>query len=87
MKTKHKPLQALFMAAGCIAVLVAILTLTSTAADGGWGLYLLLLLCPAIHLLMHRRIHHSEDQHKTHQALLPAPEAEAPVDEQAKLTG
>ena len=84
MKNRMKPLHVLFMAAACIAVMVAIWTITSSTAGGSWGIYLLLLLCPAMHLLMHRGMHHREDRHKTQQALLPAPETEPPVDEQAK---
>jgi hypothetical protein len=57
MKFIHKNRHFLMMTAGCVAMLVAAFALTSTTSGGSWGFYLLLLLCPAMHILMHRGMH------------------------------
>lgn len=78
MKLKRTISHALLMAAGCAAMLIVILTLTSSTTGGSWVAYLLLLLCPAMHFLMHRRMHRGEDRHATTTAQLPTPETEMP---------
>ena len=50
MKFIHKNRYFLMMTAGCVAMLVAILALTTTISAGSWGFYLLLLFCPAMHI-------------------------------------
>jgi len=86
MKLNRTISHALLMAAGCAAMLVAILTLTSSATGGSWSVYLLLLLCPGIHFLMHRQMHRDKDQHDKPKAALPAPETEVPDNERVKLS-
>ena len=67
MKFIHKNRYFLMMTAACVAMLLAILALTTTTSAGSWGFYLLLLLCPEIHILMHRGTHsrtkHNETPH------------------------
>lgn len=65
MKLKRTISHALLMAAGCGAMLIAIFTLTSSTTAGSWATYLLLLLCPAMHFLMHGRMHGGKDRHAT----------------------
>jgi len=50
-----------WMTAGCVAMLLGVLAL-STAGTGiaSYG-YLLFLLCPIMHLLMHKRMHGTPD--------------------------
>lgn len=86
MKLNRTISHALLMAAGCAAMLVAILTLTSSTTGGSWGFYLLLLLCPGMHFLMHRQMHRGEDRHDKPKAALPTPETEVPDNERAKLS-
>ena len=87
MKLNRTISHAQLMAAGCAAMLVAILTLTSSTTGGSWGFYLLLLLCPGMHFLMHRQMHRGEDRHDKPKAALPAPETEVPGNKRAKLSG
>ena len=65
MKYSAKIPQTLLMLAGCAAMLIAIFTLTSSSSESNWGLYLLLMLCPAMHIFMHRGLHRNEDLHKS----------------------
>lgn len=87
MKIKRTISHALLMAAGCGAMLIAIIALTSSTTGGSWVTYLLLLLCPAMHLMMHGKMHNDEDQHDKPKAQLPAPKAEVPDNKRAKLSG
>ena len=64
MKFIYKNRHFLMMIAGCVAMLVALFALTSTTSGGSWGFYLLLLLCPAMHILMHRGMHSSKNATK-----------------------
>ena len=84
MKLANKNPHFLLMAAGCAVMLVAVFALTTATNGGSWGIYLLLLLCPAMHFLMHRGIHYSDKRHQTPHAHLPAPERKASVEEQTK---
>ena len=72
------------MTAGCVAMLVAILALTTTTSAGSWGFYLLLLLCPAMHILMHRGMHSRTKPHETPQAQLPSLGKEVGVEKQIR---
>ena len=83
MKFIHKNRHFLMMTAGCVAMLVAVFTLTSTTSGDSWGFYLLLLLCPAMHILMHRGMHSHKKRNEIPQALLPSSGKEV-VKEQAK---
>jgi membrane protein DedA with SNARE-associated domain len=83
MKFIHKNRHFLMMTAGCVAMLVAAFALTSTTSGGSWGFYLLLLLCPAMHILMHRGMHSRKKRNEIPQALLPSSGKEV-VEEQAK---
>jgi hypothetical protein len=83
MKFIHKNRHFLMMTAGCVAMLVAAFALTSTTSRGSWGFYLLLLLCPAMHILMHRGMHSRKNRNEIPQALLPSSGKEV-VEEQAK---
>jgi hypothetical protein len=47
----------LLMAAGCAVMLVVVFALKTATNEGSWVIYLLLLLCPAIHYLIHRGMH------------------------------
>ena len=76
MKFIRKSRHALLMAVGCVAMLFAVLTLTTEMSGGRWGVYLLLLLCPAMHLLMHRGMHGSEKRQEMPPPQLPAPQEE-----------
>lgn len=87
MKLKRTISHALLMAAGCAAMLLAILILTSSTTGSSWGVYLLLLLCPAMHFLMHRRMHRGEDRHDKPKAQLPVPKVEVPGNKRTKLSG
>ena len=84
MKFIHKNRHFLMMTAGCVAMLVAVFALTSTTSGGSWGFYLLLLLCPAMHILMHRGMHSSKKRNEIPQALLPSSGKEVGGEEQAK---
>jgi peptidoglycan/LPS O-acetylase OafA/YrhL len=58
MKRIRNHRHTVLMAAGCVAMLLAVYVLTTTTTNAGsWGVYLLFLLCPAMHLLMHRGGH------------------------------
>jgi peptidoglycan/LPS O-acetylase OafA/YrhL len=83
MKFIHKNRHFLMMTAGCVAMLVAAFALTSTTSGGSWGFYLLLLLCPAMHILMHRGMHSRKNRNEIPQTLLPSSGKEV-VEEQAK---
>jgi hypothetical protein len=87
MKLKRNISHALLMAAGCGAMLIAIFTLTSSTTAGSWVTYLLLLLCPAMHFLMHGRMHGGKDRHDKPKAPLPAPKSEVPDNKREKLSG
>lgn len=87
MKLKKNISYALLMAAGCAAMLLAILTLTSSTTDSSWGVYLLFLLCPAMHLMMHGKMLSGEDRHDKPKAQLPASKAEVPGNKRVKLSG
>ena len=84
MKFIQKNRHPLLMAAGCIAMFVAVFAFATMTSGGSWGVYLFLLLCPAMHFLMHRGLHDSEKRHQTPQAHLPAPERKVLVEEQTK---
>jgi peptidoglycan/LPS O-acetylase OafA/YrhL len=84
MKFIHKNRHFLIMTVGCIAMLVAILALTTTTSAGSWGFYLLLLLCPAMHILMHRGMHSRTKHNETPHAHLPAFGKKMVVEEQTR---
>jgi hypothetical protein len=52
---------ALLMFAACAAMLAAIFILTPFTVDSNWGVYLLLFICPAMHIFMHRGMHRNKD--------------------------
>jgi membrane protein DedA with SNARE-associated domain len=70
----------LLMAAGCIAMFVAVFAFTTMTSGGSWGVYLLLLLCPAMHFLMHRGLHDNDKRHQSPHAHLSNPERKVSVD-------
>ena len=72
----------LMMVAGCGTMIVVVFTLTTTASGGNWGLYLLLLLCPALHFWMHRKMHGNRNLQKMPYRQLPAPRKKTSVGEQ-----
>jgi hypothetical protein len=84
MKFIQKNRHFLLMAAGCTAMLAAVFAFTTMTSSGSWGVYLLLLLCPAMHFLMHRGLHDSDKRQQTPHAHLTAPERKASVEEQTK---
>ena len=84
MRFFHKHRHVLLMAAGCVAMLVAVLALTTKPSGGGSGLYLLLLLCPAVHILMHRGMHGTGNRQEMPPTQLPTPEKEAPVEAKSR---
>ena len=84
MKFIHKNRYFLMMTAGCVAMLVAILALITTTNTGSWGFYLLLLLCPAMHILMHRGMHSRIKHNETPHAQLPSSGKEVVVEEQTR---
>lgn len=84
MKFSHKISHLLLMAVGCVAMLLAVFAFTSTTGTGSWGIYLLLLLCPAMHFLMHRGSHGSEKGHEMPRDQLLITGKEVPVEEQTK---
>ena len=86
MKLKRTISHALLMAAGCAAMLIAILALTPSTTGGSWAFYLLLLLCPAMHLMMHGKMHNNEDRDDRPKAQLPASKVEVPGNKRAKLS-
>ena len=65
MKYNTKIPHTLLMLAGCAAMLTAIFALMSSSSGSNWGFYLLLMLCPAMHIFMHRGLHRNEDLHKS----------------------
>ena len=87
MKLKRTVSHALLMAAGCGAMLIAILALTSSTTGGSWGFYLLLLLCPAMHFMMHGKMHNGEDRDDKPKDQLPSSKVEVPGNKQTKLSG
>jgi len=66
-----------WLAAGCAAVMLGAFALFSTNGSGNWAL--LLFLCPVMHIVMHRFMHHAGHGDKVAPkkrpfiALLPAP--------------
>lgn len=84
MKFIHKNRHFLMMTAGCVAMLVAILALTTTTSAGSWSFYLLLLLCPAMHILMHRGMHSHTQHNETYHVQLPSSGKEMVVEEQTR---
>lgn len=72
MKYNKKIPHTLLMLAGCAAMLIAIFTLTSSSSGSNWGFYLLLMLCPVMHIFMHRGLHRNEDLHKLPKTTLQA---------------
>ena len=84
MKFIHKNRHFLLMAAGCAAMLVAVFTLTTMTSGGSWGVYLLLLLCPAMHFLMHRGMHGNGNRQEMPYVQLPKPGKKASVEEQSR---
>jgi Protein of unknown function (DUF2933) len=51
----------LWMTAGCAAMLLGVLALSTTGTGIASFGYLLFLLCPIMHLLMHKRMHGTRD--------------------------
>ena len=79
MSFNQKNRHFLLMAAGCVAMLVAGFALITRTGGGSWGIYLLLLLCPAMHFLVHRRGHGNRNRQDMPQLQLPPPKKEALV--------
>jgi hypothetical protein len=50
-----------WMTAGCVAMLIGVLALSTTSTGIASYGYLLFLLCPIMHLLMHKRMHGTHD--------------------------
>jgi len=46
-----------WLAAGCVAILIGVLALSATGTGVASYGYLLFLLCPIMHLVMHKRMH------------------------------
>lgn len=46
-----------WMTAGCVAMLLGVLALSTTGTGIASYGYLLILLCPIMHLVMHKRMH------------------------------
>jgi hypothetical protein len=84
MKFIQKNRYFLMMTAGCVAMLVAILALTTTPRAGSWGLYLLLLICPAMHMLMQRGMYSRTKHNETPHAQWPSSGKEVVVEEQTR---
>ena len=58
MKHEHKPKNhGWWMAAGCVAMLIGVLALSTTGTGVASYGYLMILLCPIMHLVMHKRMH------------------------------
>lgn len=76
MKLVNKNPHFLLMAAGCAVMLVAVFALTNAANGGSWVIYLLLLLCSAMHYLIHRGMHGRKNRHEMPYAQLPTSEKE-----------
>jgi len=81
MKFIHKNRHFLLMAAGCFVMLIAVFTLTTMTSGGSWGVYLLLLLCPGMHLLMHRGMNGSGNRHEMPHTKLLTPGKKPSVEE------
>ncbi len=79
MKFIRKNRHLLPVTLGCIIMLVAVSALAVTTSGVSWALYLLLFLCPVMHLLMHRGIHGRSGHAKTTRAQVPIPVNEAVV--------
>jgi hypothetical protein len=86
MSFNQKKRHFLLMAAGCVAMLVAGFALITRTGGGSWGIYLLLLLCPAMHFLMHRKGHGNKNSQDMPQLKLPPPKTEALVSEQSRTS-
>jgi hypothetical protein len=84
MKFIHRNHHVLLMTAGRVPMLVAVFTITTMTSGGSWGVYLLLLSCPAMHLLMHRGMHGSKNRHKMPRAQLPASGKEVAFEKQSR---
>ena len=84
MKFIYKNRYFLMMTAGCVAMLVAVFALTAMTIGGNWGFYFLLLLCPAMHILMHRGMHGRTKHNETPHAQLPSSGKEVVVEEQTR---
>ena len=76
MKFIQKNNHSLLMAVGCIVMPIAVFALVTKISAGSWSYILLLLLCPAMHLLMHRGMHDHKNRKETSRAQLTAPELE-----------
>jgi hypothetical protein len=76
--------QFLLMAVGCVTMVVAVFILTTKTSGGSWSFYLLLLLCPVMHFLMHRVLHDSGNRNEMPHAQLPTPVKEPSVEKQSR---
>ena len=56
--TNKKSFSGLWMLVGCVAVMLAAVALFANIESAGWGV-LVLLLCPLMHIFMHRNMHHA----------------------------
>lgn len=74
----------LSMFAACAAMLAAIFVLTSFTAGSNWGVYLLLLLCPAMHILMLRGMHRNKDLNESSKISLSASDRQEIYDNKPK---
>jgi hypothetical protein len=84
MKFIGKKYHFLLMAAGCVAMLGAVFVLTTTTRDSSWGIYLLLLFCPAMHLFMHRGMHGRGNRRNMPHAQLPTLGKELPAEKHSR---
>jgi len=76
-RLKKTPSQWGWLAAGCAAVMLGAFALLSSSGSGNLAL-LLLVLCPVMHIVMHRFMHHAGhgndlSKERPPLALLPAP--------------
>lgn len=83
MKVNRKNGHVLLMAAFCATLLIAVVTLSLTASVSSWGIFLLLLLCPAMHFMMHRGMHGKKKEHEMPHTQLTTPEEEMSVNGRA----
>ena len=75
---------ALSMFAVCATMLAAIFVLKSFTTESNWGVYLLLLLCPAMHIFMHRGMHHNKGLNESSKISLSASDTQAIYDNKPK---
>lgn len=55
---------AIFMALCCLIPIIGIVILAASGVVGGWGYYMLVLLCPLGHLVMMSRMNRKVEVHQ-----------------------